>query len=69
MDILAGIDRACLMGQSTLNGELSKQEIYDILVQSIGGNPEYLLPSSLYRKIEKSFQHRKIHSGDDLATG
>ncbi len=55
MDILAGIDRACLMGQSTLNGELSKQEIYDILVQSIGGNPEYLLPSSLYRKIEKEF--------------
>jgi hypothetical protein len=55
MDIFAGIDRSLLIGQSTLNDELSKQEIYDILVQSVGGNPEYLLPSSLYRKIEKEF--------------
>jgi len=55
MDILVGVDRSLLVGQSTLNGELSKQEIYDILVQSVGDNPEYLLPSSLYRKIEKEF--------------
>jgi hypothetical protein len=55
-DILASIDRSLLVGQSSINGELTKMEIYDILTQAVeGGERNDPIPSSLTRKIEKEF--------------
>jgi hypothetical protein len=58
-DILNSVDRLLLVGQSAINKELSKAEIYDILSEAIHGDPGELIPPSLYRKLVKEFPASK----------
>jgi len=48
-----------LTGQSAINRQLSKQEIYDILIGAISGFRSDALPPALYRKLNREFQISK----------